>query len=369
MTAPSEQTPLHLDSLVVSGFRGIPHLEIPRLGRVTLLAGQNGVGKTAALEAVRVYAARGRYDVLAAVLESHAELQRATSFEGYAAQLPDWHGLFHGRDLWAEPGIRIGPCDVNRQLTMKTVWVDAAPTDAPAIPQFPRSEILALAVMYQGQHWKVPLGYRELNLPGRRFQPESEIPPAIGCHLLGPGLPDDLKLARLWDDAVITGQQSFVADALNLILDAPVEWIAVVGDTAPNGASGRRVMVQIAGAAAPVPLQSLGDGATRLFGVALALVNSRNGLLLVDEVDNGIHHTLQQRFWKLTLRAAEQFQVQVLATTHSWDCVVGFARAMQDLEYADGVYMRLEKHNHKMRAVVYPNDSLMSAAKYGIETR
>lgn len=369
MTVPSEQTPLHLDSLVVSGFRGIPHLEIPRLGRVTLLAGQNGVGKTAALEAVRVYAARGRYDVLAAVLESHAELQRATNVEGYAAQQPDWHGLFHGRDLWAEPGITIGPCDASRQMVMKAVWADAAPTDAPAIPGFPRSEILALAVMYQGQHWKVPLGYRDLNLPGRRFQPAAEIPPAIGCHLLGPGLPDALKLARLWDDAVIAGQQSFVADALNLILDAPVEWIAVVGDTAPNGAGGRRIMVKVAGAAAPAPLQSLGDGAIRLFGIALALVNCRNGLLLVDEVDIGIHHTLQQRFWKLTLRAAEQFQVQVLATTHSWDGVVGFARAMQDLEYADGVYMRLEKHNHKMRAVVYPNDSLMSAAKYGIETR
>ena len=369
MTQPEQNTPLHLDSLLVSGFRGIPHLEIPRLGRVTLLAGNNGVGKTAVLEAVRVYAARSQYDVLAAVLESHAESQRSRDFAGAEMQMPNWHGLFHGRDMWVEPGIRIGPCDASRQMVMKTVWMDSAPTASSTAYQFPRTQLLALAVMYQGQHWNVPLGYRELNLPGRRFQPESEMPPAIGCNLLGPGLPDTPQLARFWDDVVITGQQSFVADALNLILDTPVEWIAVVGDAAPSGSSGRRIMVKVAGNDAPVPLQSLGDGVARLFGIALALANSRNGLLLIDEVENGIHHTLQQRFWKLALRAAEQSNAQVIATTHSRDAVVGFARAIQDLEYADGVYIRLEKANHKMRAVAYSKKSLLAAAKYDIETR
>ena len=64
MPASAVNTKIHLDSLVVSGFRGIPHLEMPRLGRVTLLAGKNGVGKTSVLDAVRVYSARGRYGIL-----------------------------------------------------------------------------------------------------------------------------------------------------------------------------------------------------------------------------------------------------------------------------------------------------------------
>ena len=50
---------LHLPSLSITGFRGIDTLTIPRLGRVTLLAGKNGVGKTTVLDAVRVYAAGG----------------------------------------------------------------------------------------------------------------------------------------------------------------------------------------------------------------------------------------------------------------------------------------------------------------------
>ena len=50
---------LHLPSLVIKNFRGIDELTIPRLGRVTLLAGKNGVGKTTVLDAVRVWADRG----------------------------------------------------------------------------------------------------------------------------------------------------------------------------------------------------------------------------------------------------------------------------------------------------------------------
>ena len=51
---------LHLPDLSIAGFRGIERLSIPRLGRVTLLAGRNGAGKTTVLDAVRVYASRGQ---------------------------------------------------------------------------------------------------------------------------------------------------------------------------------------------------------------------------------------------------------------------------------------------------------------------
>ena len=64
-------------------------------------------------------------------------------------------------------------------------------------------------------------------------------------------------------------------------------------------------------------LRSLGDGAVRLFGVALALANSQGGFLLIDEAENGIHHTIQRDFWRMVLLTAQENNVQVFATTHS----------------------------------------------------
>ena len=104
----------------------------------------------------------------------------------------------------------------------------------------------------------------------------------------------------------------------------------------------------------PVPLRSLGDGALRLLGVAVTLANSRGGFLLIDEAENGIHHTIQRDYWRMILQTAQENNVQVLATTHSWDCVTGFAQAASELEDVEGVLVRLSRSGGDLRAVEYP---------------
>ena len=132
---------------------------------------------------------------------------------------------------------------------------------------------------------------------------------------------------------------------------------------------GRRVVVKLRNQARPVPLKSLGDGVTRLFAAALALANSRDGFLLVDEAENGIHYSVQRDFWSIVLRAAHQYNVQVLATTHSSDCVAGFARAAIEFDGASGVYLRLERDGGEVRAIEYTEKELGTVADQGIEVR
>ena len=112
----------------------------------------------------------------------------------------------------------------------------------------------------------------------------------------------------------------------------------------------------------------LGDGARRLFGVALALANSQGGFLLIDEAENGIHHSVQHSFWRMVLETAEANNVQVLATTHSWDCVRSFAQAATALD-AEGMLVRIERDEDKIRAVEYPEEGLRIVAGQGIEVR
>ena len=371
MLAETLDPTLHLPSLAIKNFRGIDVLTLPRLGRVSLLAGKNSVGKTSVLNAVSIYAARCRYGALDSVLRNRAELQIITDADGDETLAPDWNALFYGRDMWAKPGISIGPSDENLQLNIRPKWIDTGQVPMPLHARLSGEEVLALEASVGGQQWHIPIDDLLPNLSSRRLRPAaSGVPSEIGCESLGTGLPGAAALARFWDDVVIKDEQSFALNALKLILDAPVEWIAVIGEALYRGADrGRRVIVKIDGAAVPIPLQSLGDGAVRIFGIALALANSRNGFLLIDEVENGLHHSIQQDFWKMVLLTAQQYNVQVLATTHSWDAVVWFARAIQDLEYPDGVYIRLEKDDHKMRAVEYSKKNLFAAAKYDIETR
>ena len=103
--------------------------------------------------------------------------------------------------------------------------------------------------------------------------------------------------------------------------------------------------------------------------MALALAGSRNGFLVIDEAENGIHHSVHDSFWRMVLKTAEENNVQVFATTHSFDCVRGFARAAVDSPESEGLLVRLEKAGERIRAVEYSEAEIETAAEQYIEVR
>ena len=154
-----------------------------------------------------------------------------------------------------------------------------------------------------------------------------------------------------------------------MLRDGRAERIALVGDETSYRAASRRFLVKFKDATAPVPLRRLGDGAVRLFGMALALSQSKDGILLIDEVENGIHHSVQDDFWKMILTTSLSNNIQVLATTHSSDCVKGFAMAINDDKDIHGSAIRLEKDGDSYFAVEYAEHELETVVKNNAEIR
>ena len=352
---------LHLPSLTVKGFRGIKDLTIPRLGRATLLAGMNGAGKTTVLDAVRVFASRGNRRVLADILQKRGETAVAVDDYDETRIVPNWDALFHGRVLDADSLISIGQADGGNPVEIRMRPSEETPFGEDAPP---------LAVSFCGQERPANSDCRERRLsqaPSRKLE---SMPSALTCEFLGPGLPSGYDLARFWDNVALTDEETRAVESLRLIFGDRVQRAAFVGeDSDARGRSGRRAMVKMKGESRPVPLMSLGDGAARAFGVALALASARGGFLLIDDAENGIHHTLQRDFWKMVMLAAHKNNVQVIATTHSRDCVKGFAYAACELEDAVGLLHRIENVCGKARAVSYSREGLKVAAEQGIEVR
>ena len=242
------------------------------------------------------------------------------------------------------------------------------------IPEhFSDDDVKSLKIKFRDTNQEIPM----LNsLPVPRFRrpgawnEESQLPPEIRCESLGPSLLDNARLARLWDKVALTDDETRAVQALKLIYSDKVDRVAVIGDdTGSRLSHGRRTVVKIKGQDRPVPLKSLGDGAVRLFGVALALANSQGGFLVFDEAENGIHYSVQRDFWKMVLKTAHENNVQVFATTHGWDCVAGFAQAVTDVDEVEGMLIRLEREGSRIRAVEYSEADLKIAAEQGIEVR
>ena len=107
----------------------------------------------------------------------------------------------------------------------------------------------------------------------------------------------------------------------------------------------------------------------RLFGMILTLVNASGGILLIDEFDNGMHYTVQVNAWRMVFRLARELDVQVLATTHSLDCVAGFRQAAAEREDVDGLLVRVDRLDSLMRVVEYTEEDLRVAIGQRIEVR
>ena len=367
-------TDLHLPNLTIRRFRGIQDLSIERLGRVTLIAGKNGVGKTTVLDAVHTYAARGQHAVLASILGSREEFASSADEDGDEVVGPDWEALFFGRSKSPENQdnhIIIGPTGSSSFLRIEATLAterEAAEWGMSFPRHLPSKDGWVLRITFEGKEQATPLSSIRSVRSFVEFSEQSELPPAIWCESLGPNVLGNAVIARLWDKVALTDDENHAVEALKLVFGETIERAAVIGDER-GSRYGRRAVVRIAGQERPVPLRSLGDGAVRLFGVALALANSQGGFLLIDEAENGIHHSLQRDFWRMVLLTAEANNVQVFATTHSWDCVAGFAQAAVAAEDVEGALVRLERDGGNIRAVTYPEHELHAAADHGIEVR
>ena len=115
-------------------------------------------------------------------------------------------------------------------------------------------------------------------------------------------------------------------------------------------------------------MKSVGDGVNRLFGLALAHVNARDGFLLIDEIENGIHYSVQADLWRLIFQTASRLNVQVFATTHSYDCIKAFEQAASDHK-EEGVLIRLAKRNDEIVVAEFDEEELNIAVEAKIEVR
>lgn len=354
--------PLHLPDLHISGFRGIQSLDVNRLGRVTLIAGKNGVGKTTLLDAIRVYASRGNFNLIADILRAREDLTMSFDEEGNEVLIPDFESLVYGRVPSPDFPIAIGPKDAERQLRI-VIQTNHHQADTPAddSSSFDGNRIVR---EFLGKRHELRSSISAL-IPYSPRLPD-RFHPAITCEAIGPDVIDNPTMASFWDGIALTDYEDRAVQTLRLIYGDEIERLAFIGLDTPYK---RRAIVKTRSQKKPVPLRNMGDGALRMLGVALALANSRDGFLLLDEAENGIHHSIQHAYWRMVLETAQKYNVQVLATTHSFDCVRGFAHAVED-SVIKGVFFRLEKRSDgSMRVVEYPDESLIIAAYDGTEVR
>ena len=115
-----------------------------------------------------------------------------------------------------------------------------------------------------------------------------------------------------------------------------------------------------------VPINIMGDGIRRTLSVLSSIYEMEHGILLIDEIENGLHYSCLKIFWKAILTAAKLFDVQIIATTHSYECIEALVSV--ETENCISLY-RTEKKNNKIKTVHIDAETLLTSLKENYEVR
>ncbi len=349
-----------LRSIRITNFRLFRDLSIPRLGLVNLLVGRNNTGKSSVLEAVRLLASEGAPRVLGDILD-----RREEGLGGGRAEDLSVLYLLSRRDSQLDSGFEVS--SGTEFLRVKPRLLRRSKDDDIEA----KYEDVGQGEVMGGAEWYVELtskqrrriipmkeSLRTLRLPNRyRDTGDGR------CVFVGTSGLSRQEFASYWAAVALTELEDRVNRCMRDSF-SEVERISVV--PADRDSS---IVAKIRGTERPVALKSLGEGANRFFGLALAIANARNGVLLIDEVEIGIHFSIQVELWRLLIQLANEFNVQIFATTHSEDAIRAFSIATSERESVAGCLIRLQSRNGEIEVVEYDEAELLGARGSGMEIR
>ncbi|MDJ0597600.1 MAG: AAA family ATPase [Crocosphaera sp.] len=184
------------------------------------------------------------------------------------------------------------------------------------------------------------------------------------CNFLFNDQQSKYKIDDLWDSIILEAKEDKIIEALQII-DPNIEKIHLPIKQIP-----RFPFLKIKGINHYIPINSMGQGISKILILGMLIIRSENGVLLIDEIETGLHYKAQTDMWRLLIKTAQELNVQIFATTHSWDCICAFQEALEDVENKSvGKLFRLDSKYGKLRAVEYKADEVSIAVNQGIEVR
>ncbi len=378
-------------SVTIKGYRGLEYFEMDKLGRINLLVGKNNSGKSSVLEALYLLASGGSPRALSRILRGRGELTEADSQDDERPDRElDISHLFFGHRLDPKYSVTVEAKDnFSSTSALKLNIREINKEERKELFEYHEDkEIITLPeigfAVSVGKNFSVLRGFYRISSRGgiglrdldtyryRPSQGDVSLGSRVVQYVKSESLSPD-EIVSLWDKISLTPFQSNIIDALQAV-DKMIENIAAYSGSQLRAfrffeTSRGGFKVKLKGRDEPVPIGSLGDGVWRMLAIAISLGRARGGVLLIDEIDTGLHYSVQEDLWRMIARIAKDLDVQVFATTHSYDCLTSLASICHADSAAKSEVTIQRIEAGKKKAVAYDEGDIVMAAERHIEMR
>lgn len=308
-----------IDQLHIKNFLAFPELDVPELKLINLVAGKNGVGKTALLEAMWITFNENKSTIIETLIKRRKD---------NLVNDPSKTLINNGNRQSVWPKFQINDLSYEENLSgfkLLKIEKDGTYTDS--------------------------FDWRD----------DFRKPPPNGIFVYAQSAYS--SLAELWDKIALSPAEEDVISILNGTLDQHVERLSIFDTT---------IKVRLKGDDQPKNIESLGEGVRRILVLALAIVSSKDGLLLIDEIETHLHHSVIRKLWKIIFEYAIKWNIQVVATTHSQDAIreMFYEAAANEAYQQVSQVLRLQiGRDGKHEVIQYPYEDLEFMMSTNLEIR
>jgi hypothetical protein len=345
--------------LDIENFRGIRKAEISDLSRINLFFGKNNCGKSSVLESIFLITGQSN-----PVLPVTANAMRGIGKFSEQSMMVD----FYGADISNQIHI-IADGDERRELTIEMIQSD--------------SHDVVLRELSPGQsdtamrHYGLKSTYK---LDGNATQYNSEVVISKDNDENGKIGIDKRYKETLFSQFIPSSYlQDTMTDKLAKIIKNKREGeiLEVLRIVEPRLRDiqlvGQEIMADV-GLSQRLPINVLGDGIRKILCIILAVYNCANGVLIIDEIDNGLHYSVMKNMWRAVIASAKVYNVQLFVSTHNLDLLKGLSGYLEETD-SEGdrplvsAYKLIRKADDEIVSLYYDYDNLSYSIQQEIEMR
>jgi AAA15 family ATPase/GTPase len=349
-----------IDSISIENFRCFDKLKIKGFKSINLIGGQNNSGKTALLEAL-----------LLAVFPTPKSIELLRHFRNENGNLIKkrsdkvWNYFFYNQNT-PQP-IKIVLSDSLHEQNVELSCID----DVPSIIE----ELSSLGGSKEKMSELISSNFSNiiaLNIKGRI---EQSIEQSIFGYYLFPNeengniavlgkviktseLPSFLHTTFRLNDSSLSGLYSLTKEnkkikTLNELLNVLDNRIIGSEIDAPGG---EPVIKLLLNDGESFPLAMFGDAVRKVTELVLVLLNTSSKVLLIDEIENGIHFTKHRELWTKLFQIVGD-DIQIFATSHSLEMIKAFNDVAYQTEFHDkAMYFEMARQQKTQKIIANPMD-------------
>lgn len=356
-----------ISEISIINYRCFRQIDVKPLGRINLISGKNGVGKTTFLEAVwllhgrrnpslvfnpgilRLF--RPKSNPLDSLTHDHEQAALLEGIDsGERIQIgfnPGWSGSIEVDDGVAPPS------EIDTQFEFgERDFAQGRPDQ----------------IFMTGQDKNGPIDYvMTFRTTENGFSADIEPIPTPS------GLPSGVII---WPHRVLN--QEFIDRYSNVVRDGKkpelIEFLKYVEPRVQDLeilTEGRASLwCRLEGTSEMLPIQFLGEGISHFFSILVSMYYARDGMIAIDEIENGLHYTILEKLWRTIGNLAQRLNVQVFATTHSRECIEAAFEAGSTLGQIDDLMVtQLYRKGDDVFSEAYGHEKLAAALESGFGIR